>query len=169
MPKTYILTVKDGKDERKFKLNKTEFDEFCLRFEENELVDMPDFDLSGIKLVKVDPPRRQNSKNKTKRVVLFDELTNCCQFYSDVNEDYCAHDCNVCSVCSAYDCPLGRNAEKEDVTDKSIDWNGLCRNGNGDVYDGNQYFILDLCGDNAEDAKLALENYEKYLNEKGEK
>lgn len=53
--KTYILKVKDGKQTREFELNKREYDEFLLRYEENELVDYS-CDVSDIKINLVSPP-----------------------------------------------------------------------------------------------------------------
>ena len=54
--KNIILSAEvDGK-KREFELTRAEFDEFLLRFEENELIDPVDWGISGMTLTEVAPP-----------------------------------------------------------------------------------------------------------------
>ena len=52
----HILTTGKGKNKRQWELTDEEFEYFQMRFEENELVDMSDWDISKIKITEVPPP-----------------------------------------------------------------------------------------------------------------
>ena len=52
-----ILTLGRGKNKRQWELTDEEFEEFEMRFEESELIDMSNFDISEMKLTLVDPPK----------------------------------------------------------------------------------------------------------------
>lgn len=52
----HILTTGKGKSKRQWELTDEEFEYFQMRFEENELADMSDYDFSKIKFTKVPAP-----------------------------------------------------------------------------------------------------------------
>ena len=53
--KTHILTTGKGKNKRQFELDENEFNEFLLRYEENELVDLSHLKGKPVILTQRDP------------------------------------------------------------------------------------------------------------------
>lgn len=118
-----------------------------------------------------------------RKVVLFDDFAFQCQFFNgntDVNNGYgCNHpeqdntnedeNGNERGCCYCCSCPLGIEAEQEDLTDKEhpdaikdeIDWDGLCED--GEVTEG-EYLLVNVDEDATEDEKQALEAYEIYMH-----
>lgn len=71
--------------------------------------------------------------------------------------------------CHSYCCPLGIEAEQQDLTDPQnkdavtdeIDWDGLCED--GEVGEG-EYLLINSDENAAEDEKNALYEYERYMH-----
>ena len=63
--------------------------------------------------------------------------------------------------CFCYSCPLGLEAEQEDLTDKTIDWDGKCEE--GEVAE-NEYLLVDVGNEASEDQRKALFSYDLYMN-----
>lgn len=114
------------------------------------------------------------------KAVLFDEFAYCCQYFnSETAGGYgCDHpqqqetreeNGEEVGCCFCWSCPLGCEAEQEDLTDPedpdavkdNIDWDGLCED--GEVAESE---ILLICADDeaTEDQKKALADYELYLH-----
>ena len=113
----------------------------------------------------------------TRKAVTFDDFSRVCKFFTaavDANNGYgCLHPMqeekredgkgNKCGCCNCWSCPLGVEAEQEDIEtpESGIDWDGLCSD--GEVYEGE--YLLVNCDENAsEDEKEALARYERYLH-----
>lgn len=121
------------------------------------------------------------------KAVTFDEFSSQCQYSYTFGKGYinggynCKHpeQENVenvgykgkkkCGCCYCISCPLGIEAEQQDLTDKNhpdaikeeIDWDGLCSD--GIVYEG-EYMLVPV-GENAtEEQKEAMWNYELYMH-----
>lgn len=60
--KTFDLSVKDGEEQRIFRLSEMDFMRFLSMFEEKELVDFGNFDFSNIKLREVSPSCKEEEK-----------------------------------------------------------------------------------------------------------
>ena len=56
-----VLTLGRGKNRRQWELSDEEFARFEMMFEECELIDMSGFDISKMKLVLTEPPKRIDS------------------------------------------------------------------------------------------------------------
>lgn len=71
--------------------------------------------------------------------------------------------------CYCFSCPLGIEAEQQDLTDKShpdavqdeIDWDGLCED--GEVTDG-EYLLVEVGTDATNEQKQAIRNYDIYMH-----
>ena len=59
MKNSNVLTLGRGKNKRQWELTDEEFARFEAMFEESELIDTSDIDLSSFKLTLVDPPVRK--------------------------------------------------------------------------------------------------------------
>lgn len=74
-----------------------------------------------------------------------------------------------CGLCYSFSCPLGIEAEQQDLTDKDdpdaihdeIDWDGFCED--GEVTEG-EYLLVDVGESATEEEKEAMWNYELYMN-----
>lgn len=74
-----------------------------------------------------------------------------------------------CGCCFCFSCPLGIEAEQQDLTDKShpdaiqdeMDWDGLCED--GEVLEG-EYLLVEVGEDATEEQKRAMWNYDLYMN-----
>jgi hypothetical protein len=116
------------------------------------------------------------------KAVLFDSFASNCQFFNcntEINNGYgCNHpdqeeteeeNGKEQGRCHCFCCPLGIEAEQEDLTDKDnpdaisgeIDWDGMCED--GEVSEG-EYLIVNVGEDATEDEKQALYNYELYMH-----
>lgn len=108
-----------------------------------------------------------------RRAVLFEDFAYHCPYFNDddeTNNGYgCNHKENDSEGCYCHTCPLGIEAEQEDLTDKEhpdavkddIDWDGLCEC--GEVYEG-EYLLVNTDADKSEDAKNALYTYDRYMH-----
>lgn len=115
-----------------------------------------------------------------RKVVLFDEFSFNCQFFNSetVNGYGCNHpkqretteeDGKEVGCCFCHTCPLGIEAEQEDLTDKEhpdavkdeIDWNGMCED--GEVTEG-EYLLVDVGDTATEEEKEAMYSYERYMH-----
>lgn len=107
-----------------------------------------------------------------RKAVLFDEFSRCCQYFES-SEDYgyeCLHpeqeeretyngrELGRCFSCS---CPLGIEAEQEDIGAKDIDWDGNCRD--GEVFEG-EYLLVTSDETATKDEQEALFSYELFMN-----
>lgn len=63
--------------------------------------------------------------------------------------------------CYCFSCPLGIEAEQEDLSEKTIDWDGLCEC--GEVTEG-EYLLVDVGNEATDDQKNALYSYERYIH-----
>lgn len=113
----------------------------------------------------------------TRKAVVFDEFARVCKYFSsatDVNNGYgCLHPMQEemredsagekHGCCCCWSCPLGVEAEQEDIeTPKSgIDWDGLCDD--GEVTEG-EYLLINCSRKASDDEKEALARYERYLH-----
>ena len=117
-----------------------------------------------------------------RKVVLFEDFAYQCPFFNsdtDANNGYgCNHpyqmetqewDGKEIGCCFCFSCPLGIEAEQEDLTDRNhpdaikdeIDWDGLCED--GEVTEGD-YLLVEV-GENAtEEQKKAMWNYDQYMH-----
>lgn len=114
-----------------------------------------------------------------RKAVIFDEFASQCPYFegdTDVNNGYgCTHpkrkkyEGEEVARCYSYLCPLGIEAEQQDLTDREdpsaikeyIDWDGLCED--GEVMEGE--YLLVAAGESAsEDERNALYAYEKYIH-----
>lgn len=109
-----------------------------------------------------------------RKAVIFDEFASCCPFLNsetDVNNGYgCEYEKNdevesgeEMARCYCFSCPLGVEAEQEDLEEPTteIDWDGLCED--GDVSES-EYLLVDIGEDASEDEKQSLNSYEKYMH-----
>lgn len=117
-----------------------------------------------------------------RKAVIFDDFAFQCQFFTaetGVNNGYgCNHkeqretvevDGKEQGCCYCHTCPLGIEAEQEDLTDREhpdaikdeIDWDGLCED--GEVTEG-EYLLVDTGDTATEDEKTALFNYDLHMN-----
>lgn len=115
-----------------------------------------------------------------RKAVLFDEFSSQCKFFnSETNDGYgCDHpkqeeteDENGIKVgcCFCHTCPLGIEAEWQDLTDKNhpdaikdeIDWDGLREDGK--VTEG-EYLLVTTDKTASEEQKEALFSYERYMH-----
>lgn len=119
------------------------------------------------------------------KAVTFDEFSCACP-YSYSYEDECINNYYNCKhpkqeefetaengdevgKCYCFSCPLGIEAEQEDLTDKSspdaieddIDWDGLCEW--GEVGEG-EYLLVDVGETATQEEKEAMYNYEMYIH-----
>lgn len=107
------------------------------------------------------------------RAVLFDEFSYQCDFFNSDDEETNGYGCNHpkqegegCYCCC---CPLGIEAEQQDLTDKNhpdaikdeIDWDGLCED--GEVYES-EYLLVNVGEDATDEEKQALYNYDRYMH-----
>lgn len=115
-----------------------------------------------------------------RKAVLFDEFSLQCPFGDiNINDGYgCGHpdqkeiiekSGKEYGCCYCHTCPLGMEAEQQDLTDKDhpdavteeIDWGGLCED--GEVTEG-KYLLVEI-GENAtKEQKRAMWNYELHMN-----
>lgn len=121
------------------------------------------------------------------KVVTFDEFSSQCPYFYTFGDGYinggynCKHPGQrkvedvgykgkkKCGRCYCSSCPLGIEAEQQDLTDKThpdaiqdeIDWDGLCEG--GEVAEG-EYLLVTVGGKATEEQKKAMWNYELYLN-----
>lgn len=119
------------------------------------------------------------------KAVVFDEFASQCPyFYSyekeQINNYYnCKHpeqeetekseSGEQIGKCYCFSCPLGIEAEQEDLTNKNhpdaakdeIDWDGLCED--GEVAEG-EYLLVEIGEKTTEEQKKAMWNYEVYLH-----
>lgn len=100
-----------------------------------------------------------------RQAVLFDEFALKCPFFegdSECNNGYaCTHKESEEGYCLCYACPLGIEAEQEDIGRTDIDWDGLCED--GEVYEG-EYLLIAKDDDATQEQKEALYNYERYMH-----
>lgn len=74
-----------------------------------------------------------------------------------------------CGCCYCFSCPLGIEAEQQDLTDKThpdaiqdeIDWDGLCED--GEVTEG-EYLLVVVGDETTEEQKQAMWNYDLHMN-----
>lgn len=108
-----------------------------------------------------------------KKAVTFDDFSFCCPFFnSKVGNGYgCTHpeqeeidkdaEGKEYGKCYCFSCPLGIEAEQEDLSEKTIDWDGLCEC--GEVTEG-EYLLVDVGNEATDDQKNALYSYERYIH-----
>lgn len=109
----------------------------------------------------------------SRKAVTFEDFSHCCPFFnSKIGDGYgCDHplqeekdtdaegkEYGKCYCCS---CPLGIEAEQEDLTSNEIDWDGMCEE--GEVNEG-EYLLVDVGDEATEDQKNALYSYERYMH-----
>lgn len=112
-----------------------------------------------------------------KKAVTFDDFSFCCPFFnSKVGNGYgCTHpeqeeidkdaEGKEYGKCYCFSCPLGIEAEQEDLSEKTIDWDGLCEC--GEVTEG-EYLLVDVGNEATDDQKNALYSYERYIFDFGD-
>lgn len=117
-----------------------------------------------------------------RKTVLFDEFSYQCPFFNsdtDVNNGYgCNHPEQIETreekgkkqgCCYCHTCPLGIEAEQQDLTDKEhpdavkdeIDWDGLCED--GEVAEG-EYLLVNIGETATEEEKRAMHLYESHMH-----
>ena len=117
-----------------------------------------------------------------RKAVLFEDFAYQCPFFNsdtDVNNGYgCNHpyqmetqewDGKEIGCCFCFSCPLGIEAEQEDLTDRNhpdaikdeIDWDGLCED--GEVTEGD-YLLVEVGEIATEEQKKAMWNYDLYMH-----
>ncbi len=112
-----------------------------------------------------------------RKAVLFEEFASHCPYFYSYEKEYINnyYNCNhpqqeeveeadsgeSVGKCYCFSCPLGIEAEQEDLEDKAIDWDGLCED--GVVYDS-EYLLVEIGEEATEEQKQAMWNYELYLN-----
>ena len=122
----------------------------------------------------------QEEKGYMRKAVLFDEFSLQCPFSDiNINDGYgCDHpdqkeiiekSGKEYGCCYCHTCPLGIEAEQQDLTDKEssdaiqdeIDWDGLCEE--GEVIEGE--YLLIVSDETATEAqKEALYYYDRYMH-----
>lgn len=112
-------------------------------------------------------------EGKTKRCVVFDEFARVCKFLNaetDANNGFgCDHpdqietqnrDGKEQGCCFCFSCPLGVEAEPEDIESDLIDWDGI----SDETVEEGEYLLIN-CSDNATDnEKDALIRYDRYIH-----
>ncbi len=107
-----------------------------------------------------------------RKAVLFDEFACCCKFFNSKTQDGygCTHpdqtmtrleDDRKTGRCFCWSCPLGIEAEQEDLGRTDIDWDGLCED---DEVAEAECLLVNTGADAAEEDKHALDAYERYLH-----
>lgn len=108
-----------------------------------------------------------------RRAVLFDEFSYQCDFFNSDDEETNGYGCNHLKQsgerCYCHTCPLGIEAEQQDLTDKNhpdaiqyeIDWDGLCED--GEVAEG-EYLLVNVGEDATDEEKQAVYNYDRYMH-----
>ncbi len=108
-----------------------------------------------------------------RKVATFDEFAAACDYFesnTEVNNGYgCTHpkqeeyqherDPNV-GCCFCHSCPLGIEADAEDIYNPDVDWDGY--EPDPDCMEG-EYLMIDITEDATLEEKRALENYERRL------
>lgn len=115
-----------------------------------------------------------------RKAVMFDTFSYCCQYFNSegANEYGCNHpeqretteeDGKEVGCCFCHTCPLGIEAEQEDLTDRGhpdaikdkIDWDGLCES--EEVTEG-EYLLVEVGKDSTEEQKQAVYSYDRYMH-----
>ena len=117
-----------------------------------------------------------------KKAVMFDEFAACCPFFNSETEVNNGYGCNhpkqeeteeengkQQGCCFCHKCPLGIEAEQEDLTDPEhedaikdeIDWDGCCDDGY--VSEG-EILLVNIDKDASKEEKDALYHYERYMH-----
>lgn len=112
-----------------------------------------------------------------RQAVVFDDFAFRCQFFNgetEVNNGYgCDHpkqentnedeDGNEQGCCFCHSCPLGVEAEQEDIEnpEQEINWDGLCKDGE---INESEYLLVEVGTDSTEEQKQALCAYERYMH-----
>lgn len=115
-----------------------------------------------------------------RKAVIFDDFASQCQFFnSEVANGYgCNHteqretleeDGKEVGCCFCHTCPLGIEAEQQDLTEKEhpdaikdeIDWDGMCED--GEVTEG-EYLLVDTGETASEDERKAVFAYDLYMH-----
>lgn len=115
-----------------------------------------------------------------RKAVLFDEFAYCCQYFNSerANGYGCDHpeqretteeNGKEVGCCFCHTCPLGIEAEQEDLTDREnpdaikdeIDWDGMC--GDGEVTEG-EYLLVDISEVSMGEVKQAVYSYDRYMH-----
>jgi len=105
----------------------------------------------------------------------FDSFAYACPFFTTelwVNNGYgCRHpeqeekcddrDGNEGGCCYCWSCPIGIEADSEDLSNPDIDWDGLCSE---DEVAESEYILVNISPDATEDEKAAWDSYERYLH-----
>lgn len=111
------------------------------------------------------------------KAVIFDEFSSQCPYFYSYEKEHinnyynCKHpqqeetgeskSGEKIGKCYCFSCPLGIEAQPEDLHESGIDWDGLCEY--GEVAES-EYLLVDV-GENAtEGQKLAMRNYELYMH-----
>lgn len=110
----------------------------------------------------------------TRIVTLFDAFAGVCQFFAGDAEANNGYGCNhpdqeetQCrdgveqGCCYCYSCPLGIEADAEDLDNPDVDWDGLCEE--HEVSEG-EYLMVNTGEDASPEEKETLANYIGYLN-----
>ena len=102
-----------------------------------------------------------------RRAMTFDEFATVCNYFTsdtDLNNGYgCTHpqqeDEDGCCFC--WKCPLGIEADQEDLTNPDIDWTDEC----SEEEVGESEYIVVRCDDFASaDERMAVYNYDRYMH-----
>lgn len=108
-----------------------------------------------------------------RKAVLFDVFAYRCSYFNGEDEESngygCTHPENNSEGCYCHRCPLGIEAEQQDLTDRKhpdavkeeIDWDGLCEC--GEVAEG-EYLLVNIGGTASSEEKEALYSYERYMH-----
>jgi len=106
-----------------------------------------------------------------RKAVIFEDFAYQCPYFvgdTEINNGYgCEHPEKakepeeVIGSCYCFACPLGTEAEQEDRNCKSVDWDGLCED--GEVEEA-EYLLVRVNDDADEDEKKALRAYELYMH-----
>ncbi len=112
-----------------------------------------------------------------RKAVIFEEFASRCPYFYYYEKEYTNnyYNCNhpqqeeveeadngeSVGKCHCFSCPIGIEAEQEDLEDKEIDWDGLCED--KEVHDGD-YLLVEIGEDATNEQKQATWNYELYMN-----
>ena len=108
---------------------------------------------------------------KERRAVLFDTFAFQCPHFNAEADDWNGYGCDHPKQeevnesgqggCLCFSCPLGYEADQEDLENPVVDWDGLCSYGE---INESEYLIIPIDKTASEDQKTALSKYDAYLH-----
>ena len=125
--------------------------------------------------------QRLDINRYSKKAVLFEHFAFNCPYFdgrANVNNGYgCTHpaqeeqhepnnsiyssNSKTTGCCYCFSCPLGIEAEEEDLNSLQIDWDGLCEYG---VVEESEYLLVNCTKDATDDERKALFEYDCYMH-----